>query len=298
MGAVSVVIPAHDEAAVIERCLAALNDGGAGRPLEVIVACNGCTDDTPARARRAMPSATVLELPDASKIAALDAGDAAASAFPRFYVDADVELTGADLALVADALDRGPALCAAPRPSFEIDGRPWAVRAFYGVWSRLPYLTEVPVGNGVYAVSAEGRRRFERFPGVVADDLFVQGRFTDAERVVVPTATFTVHPPRTLRGLYHVRVRAHRGKLELQRAGAAPPSTQQRSVRAALGLAADPRRMPAVAVYLGVNLAARIAAGRRLRAGVGTWERDDSGRAPATPVDEGRSVGTRRGPRR
>ena len=47
---VSVVIPAHDEEAVIERCLGTLLADARAGEVEVVVVCNGCTDDTAARA--------------------------------------------------------------------------------------------------------------------------------------------------------------------------------------------------------------------------------------------------------
>ena len=43
---ISVVIPAHDEEAVVGRCLAALLDGARPGELDVVVVCNGCTDAT------------------------------------------------------------------------------------------------------------------------------------------------------------------------------------------------------------------------------------------------------------
>src|SRR5262245_58336894 len=47
----SVVIPAHNEARVIERGLSSLLEGARPGELEIVVVCNGCTDDTAARAR-------------------------------------------------------------------------------------------------------------------------------------------------------------------------------------------------------------------------------------------------------
>ena len=109
----SVVIPAHNEDAVIERCLDALFTGIAAEELDVIVVCNGCTDDTAERARQLPYPVRVLELERAHKPAALRAGDAAALVLPRLYLDADVVLPGESARRVLDApgrrSDRGTA---------------------------------------------------------------------------------------------------------------------------------------------------------------------------------------------
>ena len=48
---VSFVIPAHNEEAVIGRCLTALLAGARRDELDIIVVCNGCTDRTAEVAR-------------------------------------------------------------------------------------------------------------------------------------------------------------------------------------------------------------------------------------------------------
>jgi hypothetical protein len=69
---VSLVIAAHNEAEVIERKVA--NARALDLPeLEIIVACDGCTDATPERAREAGAD-LVLDLPRGGKIRAQDAG--------------------------------------------------------------------------------------------------------------------------------------------------------------------------------------------------------------------------------
>ena len=102
----SVVIPAYQEGNVVGRCLRALTAPGAP-PLEIVVAANGCTDDTVANAR-AVPGVAVLDLPAPGKSGALNAGDAAVGTFPRIFLDADVTLgPGALQALVAALAEPG-----------------------------------------------------------------------------------------------------------------------------------------------------------------------------------------------
>ena len=43
---ISIIIPAYNEADVIERCLKALTDRPVQGGVEIVVACNGCKDNT------------------------------------------------------------------------------------------------------------------------------------------------------------------------------------------------------------------------------------------------------------
>ena len=190
----SVVIPACNEAEVIDRCLAPLAEAAASGALEVVVCCNGCTDDTAGRAR-AHPGVTVLERSEPSKAQALNAADRVATAYPRFYVDADVEVDVASIETVARALREEGKPCGAPAAHFLTHDRPFPVRAFYRVWTAQPYLRDAPVGNGVYALTQDGRRRFDHFPDLVADDLFVRNLFTVGSGSAHPRPRSPCTPP-------------------------------------------------------------------------------------------------------
>lgn len=77
----SIVIPAHNEALVIGRLLTRLTDDDSTPPLEVIVVCNGCTDDTDDVAR-SFQSVRVVATGEAGKANALRIGDSLATVFP------------------------------------------------------------------------------------------------------------------------------------------------------------------------------------------------------------------------
>jgi len=271
---ISVVIPAHNEEAVIGRCLRALLTGADPDELEIVVACNGCTDATADIARSFGPPVRVVETPVASKIAALNLGDAAATGFPRFFVDADVEFDGAGLRAVAEVLREGRLLAAAPGLRIDTSGASWLVRAYYRVLERLPSVSDDLVGRGVYALSAEGRARFGEFPDVIADDHFVRRSFAPSERGVVAGVASTVRVPVTLRGLLQRKVRVFAGNAEIAEHG----SAHREGLSGLLAvLRADPTRMPDVAVYVAVNAVAKGLAWRARRRGSPlSWGRDDS----------------------
>lgn len=284
---ISVVIPAHDEAAVIERCLSRLVDGAPQGALEVIVVCNGCRDDTALRAQDFGPPVRVLSVDEASKARALQLGDREARSFPRFFIDADVVVSFPALRDVARRLTAGDALAAAPRA--EVDMRPttWPVRAFYRVWTRLPYFDGSMVGSGVYALSEEGRRRFGRFPEVIADDEFIRRQFRPGERLRVDTCRFTITPPSSVSGLLADKTRSRLGLYQLDRqfpelrSSLGLASWLRQSTRALLG---RPTTWPSLPVYACVTLLARLRASRRAAAGdFDGWGRHPTSRPPTPP---------------
>lgn len=284
--AASVVIPAYDEGRVIGRCLEALRGPHTRAPLEVVVAANGCSDDT-ADVARSFNGVTVLDLPAVGKSGALNAGDAAASTFPRIYLDADVTVTPEALEALVAALDTDAALVAAPRVRFRTDGSSRAVRAYYDVYRELPYVRSGLVGLGIYGLSRAGRARFEQFPAVQADDLFVQRLFSPQERVIVD-GWFDVQVPRDLRNLIAVRTRVAKGNAALADAGEAQLGGATGDFSASTGstvrslatlLVRRPGLLPGALVYVAVVLAARRAArGAPSTTSTGPWHRDESTR--------------------
>lgn len=282
----SVVIPAYDEGRVIARCLTALTAPGAP-PLEIVVAANGCTDDTVAVART-FPGVRVLDIATPSKANALTEGDAAAHVFPRIFLDADIELGPGSLDGMIAALTTDEALVAAPSVRFATDDCSWVVRRFYEVYRETPYVRSGLIGLGVYALSAAGRARFAEFPRLQADDLFIQRLFSPRERVTTP-GHFVVRAPRDLRNLLKVRTRIARGNAELAattvdevtRNGDADfSSTTGSTSRALLDIVRRrPLMAPGVAIYAGVvGLARRRAASDAGRTTGTVWHRDDSTR--------------------
>lgn len=271
----SVIVPAHNEEAVIGRCLRGITDGSLPGEFEIVVVCNGCSDSTAARARSTAPDATVVELGPASKSDALNAGDRLASVFPRAYVDADVVVTVSTLRALREALSRVP--CAAPAPRFQKEGRPWVVRRFYDAWERLPYLNDHMVGSGVYALSASGRSRFDSFPPITADDQFVMQSFGFDEREVLKDHGFSVETPRTLGDLIRVRTRVYRGNRELARSGAASHPPTGAGAKAVFRELAFGSQFADMATYAAVNLLAK----GKARTSASRWERDESSRRHA-----------------
>ena len=279
---ISIVIPAHNEASVIQRCLRTLTDGARPDELEIVVACNGCKDNTAELARAfPYPGIKVVETDKGSKILGLNMGDEAATGFPRFFVDADVTMNIGAIRQVAAALEKGPALAAAPKMQLDLTGRGLLVKGFYRVWLSLPYhKSGGMIGSGVYAMSKAGRARFDKFPQIIADDAYAMYLFSPAERLMLDSCTFTITPPTEFWGLVKIKTRSRLGLYELkQKFPQMLGNNKKLTESVARALLKQPWLWPHVPAYVLVNVITRFRAKRQLAAKLThQWERDDSSR--------------------
>lgn len=282
---VSIIIPACNEEAVIGRTLSCMLEGADLNDLEIIVCCNGCLDRTAEIARQFEPTVRVIETSKGSKTWALNLGDAAAQSFPRIYVDADISLTYETIQKIVAALGQSETLAAAPRMKVDLSNRSWAIRAFYDVWLNTPYHLRGMIGSGVYALSQQGRSRFESFPDIIADDGFVRAHFGPDERQILDNCAFTVLPPASLAALLKVKTRATLGNRELNRKF---PELMHR-LTALEGLegkrspywklAMQPLIWPKLGVYVFVKAVAEVRARKQLKKlSSYRWERDETSR--------------------
>ena len=189
-GRLSVIIPASNEEKLIGSCLQALAQSApVAVPVDVIVVANGCKDATVARTEAMRPffgakgwSLIILDLPEGGKPAALNAGDDVAQpGSMRVYLDADVTVSPGLMSALVRTLDtRAPAYASG---RVNIQGGPGSVsRAYARLWRNVPFMRTTVPGCGLFAVNAAGRARWDTFPSIISDDIFVRLQFTPAER--------------------------------------------------------------------------------------------------------------------
>lgn len=191
--ACSILIPAHNEVGYIEPCLdALLASDPTGAQVEVIVMANGCTDATVDVVRGYVGRfaakdwpLTVLDIAQGSKMGALNAGDAAAQFGARIYLDADVLVSPPLIGQLVEALAADGPRYASGGPIVVAEGSEFT-QAYARFWKGLPFCTHGVPGFGVFAVNAEGRKRWGPFPDIISDDTFVRLSFDPSERVRVP----------------------------------------------------------------------------------------------------------------
>jgi len=276
----SVVVAVHDEESVIGACLDALLQQKLDQQLEIVVVANGCTDRTVEMATRR--GIVVIERPEQGKPGALNAGDAVATRFPRIYLDADILVPQHGIAAVMACFDTAPRpLAVVPKRRLNVTSRPWLVRAYFSINERLPAFRNGLFGRGMIAVSEAGRARFEVFPPMIADDLFIDSQFSDAEKAEASDLEVIVEAPFTTRDLLRRLVRVRRGNGQLRAAAAAGqfdiavrPADRWAWLRDVV--AREPRLAPAAVPYLAISTVAALLA--RRPAGANGWGRDDSTR--------------------
>jgi glycosyltransferase involved in cell wall biosynthesis len=276
---ISIIVPARNEGLVIAQTLRAIITGAELAEIDVIVVCNGCSDDTARVASSFGPPVRVIETDVGSKTRALNLGDQAASTFPRIYADADVVVTLNTIRALANRLRQGDVSAVAPQPCVDLTGCSWYVRAYYDIRSRLPSAREGIGGSGVYALSDAGRHRFGEFPNVTADDGYVRIQFKPEERETLVDASSIVFAPRTIKNLIRIRTRAYYGTMELSRRYPLLwKNSGARNHKTVVGLLKFPSLWSKLLIYCFVNIMARYKAVARFGTTSFLWEQDNTSR--------------------
>jgi hypothetical protein len=266
----SVLIPAHQEEAVIGRCLSALLAAAAPGEFDVVVVANGCTDGTARVVRSYGPRVRLIELPVGSKSIALNEGEQELRHFPRLYLDADVELDTHAARALAEALGTDQPVIATPRRSLQVDGATSLTRSYFRTWEALQAARRETIGTGAYALNEAARRRFTKFPESIGDDTFVHSLFRSHERRVV-SHTVKVWPPKRLAEVVAVRTRVAVGNMTTP---AGPGTGHRPSLRAQLlHLLKEPVAVVGLPLYVAVTLLIRAQARSRIRHEDLTWTR-------------------------
>jgi len=264
-----IIVPAHDEASTIAETLMALAPiGQVATAVQLIVACNACTDATAQVAQAAAPAARVLTIADRGKVGAINRALAEAPPGSVIVLDADIVISPHCIAALADVLDEPGVMAASPHARFDFGRSPWAVRAFYRAFSRHPYLRQGVGGSGIYGLSEAGRAALGMLPAVVADDQYVRCFFPlAAQRRLGQNGDDTpihalVRPPHSLTALLDSERRSRFGVDEVHRrlADRKPAMSRVQTLQWLLGVAL--RQPVDSAVFLAIKAWASATAGR------------------------------------
>jgi len=256
----TVVITAGGDGAALARLLRRLVPTGLTSDLSVIVVTYGNAGGAMEIAAGFGGDVVAMAIPAMSKLLALRAADAAASGFPRVFLDADIEIDERGVrALAAQAAEPG-VLAAAPERLLDLAGCPPLVRWYYQVWARLPEVRRGLFGRGALAVSEAGHRRLSGLPALLAGDLGASLPFAPAERRIATAARVTVRPPASLAALLRSRA-AMTAAARAWRAGQVPTAVARVRAADVIGVVgAYPAMLLRLPAFLAVTAAAWLLA--------------------------------------
>ena len=279
----TIIIAAYNEAGVIRKTLQGLIKGDYLDLYQILVVCNGCTDNTEQIVRDEFNNVSCHSLTQASKALAIRYAESLNPGFPRLYLDADIGLSADDAAsLISKARDQESAALIIPGSIITTDQSSALVKAYYRAWCETPYVREFGYGSGAYLINQQGRDRFDVWPELVADDTFIRQQFSLDETNIIQSLKVDVKAPKTLWSLIKIKARSKFGNLELD-----AYSTQARPHSRNIGTkkelnkeaqATPPLQWGDKAVYVLVNLAAFCLAKWQFTTGTKIWHRDDSNR--------------------
>lgn len=227
----TIIVPAHNEASVIQRCLDSIvSQVNLAPPPHsemlpknkitdsdiVIVACNGCTDNTADIVRENYPKVICLDIEKPSKTNALNEAEKHITTFPVYYLDADTVIAPDTIDTITKHMDNTGLLLTAPTPAIDTSESPWAVKQYYKIWINLPYIKDGVIGTCSFIISEQGRKRFDTFPDIINDDGFVRCCYDSHERDNVAGTTIHIKAPKTLYSLIKIKTRARLGNMQLE----------------------------------------------------------------------------------
>jgi glycosyltransferase involved in cell wall biosynthesis len=266
----TIIVPAHNEEAVIRSTLLSLLRDTTVGEFEVIVVCNGCNDGTAELIRRNFDTVEVIELGVASKTEAINAGLRSARGRDVLLLDADIEISGGSARALVNALNTPGIDAAIGHIEIDVEGGSWPVRAFYRVWARHPYLSGGKFAAAI-ALSRSAVDRIGQLPAVIADDTYLRRLFLPENVAVVDAVSFKVRVPRTLPALIRVRSRVHRGNRQLDRLAARPQHLSRESTSVfCKEILRHPGLWIDVPWFVAVGIAARLLA----KVSAPAWHRD------------------------
>ncbi len=253
---IGVLIPACHGERTLPAALDCLARQRTDRTMDVVVVVNGSRDGTErvaaagARLLGAAGHRCRVAESEPGRANAIRLGESLLSPGIRVYLDCDALLSDNAIEELGRVLAAGSGVhFAAPRLQLAPSPSP-VTRCFFRTWQALPYVSESPVTCGVYALSEQGRTRWEKMPVIHSDDKFARLHFARPERRQLTDATYSVEAPFGFSELVAARVRYLAGNREL--AEVAPglvAADMDRYDRLAGTLLTRPRLWPSTAVF-------------------------------------------------
>ena len=276
----TVIVPAHNEASVIEDCLNSIvNQSGVDK---IIVPCNGCTDNTVDIVKTKFPNVICLNIEKPSKTNALNIAEVKAKelgiSFPVFYIDADTQLSENAIQHISEVMNSGDILLAAPTPIINTNKSSFLVKTYYKVWTDLPYIKEGVIATCSFIVSEEGRQRFDKFADVIGDDGYIRCHFKNKEIANIKGAEIYITAPKDIFSLIKIKTRARLGNMELIAKNKCPVR-EEKHYGNVMKQRLFSKNFFSTSLYILIALIIRVRANAQFKKlSTYTWEKDTSSR--------------------
>jgi len=269
----TIIIAAYNESKNIQKTLSHLLTEAVDS-YQILVVCNGCTDDTE-NLVRSFKNVHCHSLQQASKALAIQYAESLNPGFPRLYLDADIELSSLDARTLFDAANKHlQAALIIPSSKLIDKHSSTLVKRFYRHWYQTPYVQQSGYGAGAYLINKAGRKRFGQWPELIADDAFVRHHFNFDEIHIVTSVHTYVLAPKTIWSLINIKTRSKLGNMELKAYLRERPSNKLISI-------ADTTssfNWFDSTIYAFVNVVALYRAKWHFLLGIKKWHRDNSNR--------------------
>jgi len=274
---VSVIIPAFNEEKVISRCLNALIDYK--QQLDIIVVCNGCTDNTAKVVQSNFLDVRVILVETASKVNAVNLGLKQCKYQQVMLVDADIIFPFSELNRLVRFAEERKLMVASPIADVELTNSSIFVRAFYKVALRLPYYTKLKISAVIY-LSAEGRQKLGTLPDLISDDDYIRLSFSENQKKLVKELSYKLFAPIKYWGLIKILSRSHLGNKELKKRYAHLFLNQRQQPSYSLfKLAKNLLLWPSLIIFVGTKIIVRVRAYFQFKKlSRYQWEKDESSR--------------------
>lgn len=272
----TVIVPAYNESKVIRRCLDSLLQQDCVD--EIIVACNGCQDNTAQIVEQEYPTVTCLDIKTPSKVNALNEAEKLVKFWPVVYLDADLQLWPGAIERALIGMQNNGYLLVSPTPIMDTSNSSWIVKQYYKTHRQLSYVDQGVIGTGTFIMDKAGRARFGAFPQVINDDHFVRSQFEEYELANIPESKVTVTAPRNAWSLIKILTRSNLGNIEIDVKGLSIEKEKPAYSRIFLSRLLS-RDFLSTAVYLALVITAKTRAKRQFKSLHNyRWEVDNSSR--------------------
>jgi len=221
----SIIIPAHNEVSVLSATLVHMFLDKKLTNCEVIVVCNGCSDNTVEVAEGYVNACqsylkgnsvdfSIIDTEIASKTNAINLGVSRAKYKQVVLLDADILVNGSDIMGLVGLLSERDVCAAAPKLNFVYKKSSWLVRRYFDLVKHSSYNQKHRLSN-VIALSEKGIKKIGVLPEIIADDEYIRRQFFKTEYQIIDTLAFDFICPKTFFSLLQVLTRVERGNIQL-----------------------------------------------------------------------------------